>query len=128
MSRERPSRDPEARLAPANVPFLLRPGRAVPPGVRRYDWHSKLYAACVTPALAAEFHGIYVNAMQRLEVAQGRRQTVDYCHRTITECICAIFCFHPDSWNAPYAKVRRLALLILMVWMIVHFFSNGRAM
>jgi len=77
---------------------------------------------------AAEFHGIWVNAQQRRELAQGLREQVDYVHRTITEVVLTLAALHPDSVNAPFAKLRRLALLVLIVWMLVHFFTNGKAM
>ena len=105
--------------------FPAKPPRYVPLGAQRWDWHWKVYAVCASPIAAAELHGILVNAQQRREVDMGLRETVDYLHRTITECVCAVFAFHPDSWNGPWAKVRRLALLFLLVWMIVHFWTNA---
>jgi len=109
------------------TPFLLQPGRDVPPGARRWDASYWLvYALGFSPILVREFQAIAENTRQRREVAQGIRDHVDYCHRTITEIVCALACFHPDDWNKPFAKLRRLALIVLLVWMIVHFVSNAR--
>ena len=111
----------------SQLSFLGRPARYVPITAQRWDWHWKVYVAAATPIIVAEFHGIFVNAKQRREVAAGTRAQVDYVHRTITECTTTLGAIHPDSVNAPYAKLRRLGLLTICVWEIVHFFTDGQA-
>ena len=111
---------------PPALPFTRRPGRTPPLGVQRWDWHFwAVYALCASPIAVQEVRAILINARQRREVAAGLRATVDYCHRTITECVTAVFAFHPDTRTGPYAKLRRVLLVWVLAWLVVHFLGDG---
>jgi hypothetical protein len=108
------------------LPFTRKPGRVPPLGVQRWDpefWVPYLIGAGFLAV--PEVRGILINAQQRREVRLGLREMVDYCHRTITECVTALAAFHPDTRNVPWAKVRRVLLVWVLAWLVVHFLSNG---
>jgi hypothetical protein len=112
---------------PPALPFTRQPGRIPPLGVQRWDpeyWVP--YVIGVGGFLAVpEVRGILVNMRQRREVRMGLREQVDYCHRTITECVTALAAFHPDTRDVPWAKVRRTVLVCTLAWLCVHFLSNA---
>jgi len=111
---------------PPALPFVRKPGRVPPLGVQRWApeyWVPYIIGAGVLAV--PEVRGILTNAKQRREVALGWRDTVDYCHRTITECVTALTAFHPDTRHVKWAKLRRLALVWALAWLLVHFLSNG---
>jgi hypothetical protein len=100
--------------------FIDQPPRPVPPTARRWDWHAAVYLGAILAVLPTELHGILVNRRQRQEVASGHRATLDYRHRTWTECWTAVFGWHPDDVGAPWAKTRRALSTMFLAWFGPH--------
>jgi hypothetical protein len=100
--------------------FIDQPPRYVPLGARRWDWHAGVYGTAIAAVLVTELHGILVNRKQRQQVAAGLRKTLDYRHRTWTECWTAVFGWHPDDVAAPWAKTRRALSTMFLSWFPQH--------
>lgn len=120
-------------INPQAVPFTRQPARHVPLHAQRWDWHSAVYLTAVAAVLATEAHALHVNAQQRSSGSPNWNETgadmLDWCHRTFTECYCALFAMHPDDREtAPFGKTRRLASWVFLSWFTRHAMSNGTEM
>lgn len=83
-----------------------------------------MYGGAFTAWVVTEAHALWVN-----KHAQGLD---DFCHRTLSECLWAIFAMHPDQIalnEIPrFGKVRRLAWNTFHSWFGNHIRSNGMEM
>lgn len=109
---------------PLSPDLALIKARLVPPGSTRWDWHVYVYAGAFAAWVGTEAHALWVN-----KHAQGLD---DFCHRTLSECLWAVFAMHPDQIAmetlVPFSKTRRLAWAVFYSWFGQHIRSNGREM
>jgi hypothetical protein len=98
--------------------LLASPPRRVPPGTKMLSTYGKIYLTAGTVLSITEAIAIYMN-----EKHGGHD---DFIKRTISENIWWLFAWHPDNFHtAKYAKLRRLAFVIIVAWFPGHIMTNG---
>lgn len=94
------------------------PRTGQPPWHQMMSWQAWVYVVGGTAIAVAEWRGIVDN---RNPAHRG-----DYVKRTISEFTWWLGSYHRDTYHAPGAKWRRLALDVVFMWFPGHVRSAGQ--